>query len=492
MSLKLANKSDCRNLIPGILLALLIMMGISASSRAESILPLEDYLSQVRQHNDNYRGWALARQAALERERSKDLITSPSAFANARFSRDEKLPTFPVFSYDRYDTRNYSAGVQGRSRFGLAAKLSYEMDYTDYVGVSDPAFARVPLSFYDARPVLELTQSLWQNAGGRATRASIDAAEAESRAAARSAEAQMRLILSDAESAYSQLQVAREAVEVQESALRSAQAIYDYSSRQTRRNLADEADSLQSEALLESRRLELKIAKDDERAALRRLNGLRTSPSETTADALTPLDWNALTVSAWPTSGRRAEVLAAEEEERLAAANALLHADQRLPVLEAYGSYALNGRDSGFNGALSDSYSANRPTATAGLRFSVPLDFGAVASTRRGLQRDAAATRLRLAQSLADEQVELRDLRESLADARERLRLSRVIEAAQKRKLEYEGARLKKGRTSTYQVLLFEQDYSQSELNRVRSARDVLTAVARYRLYVETSSESRP
>jgi len=81
--------------------ALLAMSAATAS--AETLTP-DVYLAQVR-------------------ERSRELVTGPSAFANARLTRDEKLPTFPVFSYDRYDTRAYSAGVQGRTRFGLTAKL---------------------------------------------------------------------------------------------------------------------------------------------------------------------------------------------------------------------------------------------------------------------------------------------------------------------------------------------------------------------------------
>ena len=148
--------------------------------------------------------------------------------------------------------------------------------------MSDPAFAGIPLSFYDSRPVLELTQSLWKNAADRGTRASVDAAQSDARAAAHAAEARMRNILADAEAAYWQLQVSRETVVLLTSALESADAIHDYTTRQSRRNLADAADSLQSQALLDFRRLELKSARDTERAALRRLNALRTAPVSAT------------------------------------------------------------------------------------------------------------------------------------------------------------------------------------------------------------------
>ena len=57
------------------------------------------------------------------------------------------------------------------------------------------------------------------------------------------------------------------------------------------------------------------------------------------------------------------------------------------------------------------------------------------------------------------------------------------IENAQKTKLEVERTRLRQGRTTTYQVLLFEQDYSAAALNRVKSAANILALQTQIRLY---------
>ena len=72
---------------------------------------------------------------------------------------------------------------------------------------------------------------------------------------------------------------------------------------------------------------------------------------------------------------------------------------------------------------------------------------------------------------------------QNLAIYKENLKLAQSIEAVQKAKLENERYRLKQGRTSTYQVLLFEQDYSNSQLATIQIADKMLEAVADQKLY---------
>ncbi len=68
---------------------------------------------------------------------------------------------------------------------------------------------------------------------------------------------------------------------------------------------------------------------------------------------------------------------------------------------------------------------------------------------------------------------------------RDRTALAKEIEKAQKSKLSNERARLKQGRTSTYQVLLFEQDYCASQINAINSAAQFYVLLAQKKLYGE-------
>jgi len=56
-------------------------------------------------------------------------------------------------------------------------------------------------------------------------------------------------------------------------------------------------------------------------------------------------------------------------------------------------------------------------------------------------------------------------LNESFSEAKVQLDLAQKLENIQRMKLDAERNRLHQGRTVTYQVLLFEQDYLVAELN---------------------------
>ena len=53
----------------------------------------------------------------------------------------------------------------------------------------------------------------------------------------------------------------------------------------------------------------------------------------------------------------------------------------------------------------------------------------------------------------------------------------------QKEKLEYEKYRFELGRTTTYQVLTFEQDYAQALISRLMIEREILSLHAQLKTY---------
>lgn len=465
----------------------LLLAAVLAFAEEPVSLPLDAYLGQVKAKNEAYRGAVEEREGAKERTEEKDVLLAPTLFTNVTLRRDAKLPTLPLFSYRRLDTQNYSLGVMKQTSFGLQAKLSYEVDYFSYVESNLAATAAAqgfPLTFYDARPVIELSQSLWQNGFGSATRATQELIEHQAQAERFGAEAQAKAKLLEAEAAYWRLAVAREAVQIGETAIEAAKSIHDYVQNRAKMNLGDRADTLQAKAGLEARRLELKAAKDDERAAARSFNALRNVASTEVTEALAPIDWDRLEAIAVPADhASRPDVKAAEAQAKASAANSRLQAEKDKPTLDVFGQYAMNGRDVSVADASSAAITQSRPTFTAGLRFLMPLDFGAVESARRGAIRQEQAAAMVYRQKALDQEQQWSDLVEKINDARERFKMARTIEDAQKQKLVYERTRLKTGRTTTYQVLLFEGDYSQAALTRTRAAAEVLGLAAQLKMY---------
>ena len=79
------------------------------------------------------------------------------------------------------------------------------------------------------------------------------------------------------------------------------------------------------------------------------------------------------------------------------------------------------------------------------------------------------------------------DLLAQLTEGKRKLDLARKIETVQKNKLDLERDRHKRGRTTTYQVLLFEQDFASSQLSRIRAEAELLRILAQMKTFSPAS-----
>ncbi len=462
---------------------------VHATVRGEA-LSLKDYLQEVRKENHGYQSAVEKREGSKERGSQADLLYSPALFANVNFRFDKKLPQLPFFQYTELDTHQFAIGVQKQTSFGLTAKLSYQWDFTNYLGASLPPTASGPalLKFWDARPIVELNQSLWQNGFGSGTRATERLLTAQSEAETFASEAERKGTELMAEIAYWRLAAAREVVKQNEAAISASGQLFKYITEKASSNLTDKADVLQSKAALETRRLDLKTAKDEVRAAMRQFNALRNAPTNQLVDALEPLNWSEISQLEIPENRSvRPDVKAAQAQLKMSEANAVMLGEKDKPQLDLYASWALNGRDAEVGQSTWNAYQAGRPTVGAGIKFLMPLDLGATSDSRRGASRMERAAQLGLAQKQYDEKQQWEDLTEKLTDAKERFHLAEIMESAQEEKLTYERQRLKQGRTTTYQQLLIEQEYTLSGLVKVRAAFEALQVRAQMKLYEEVT-----
>jgi len=112
------------------------------------------------------------------------------------------------------------------------------------------------------------------------------------------------------------------------------------------------------------------------------------------------------------------------------------------------------------------------------------LSVGEILDVEKGLQKQSESSTLQYKQKLADQEQEWADLCGKLSDSSERLKMTITIEKIQEEKLENERVRLQQGRTTTYQVLLFEQDHLQSELSFLSAASTVLTLRAKLSVFI--------
>jgi outer membrane protein TolC len=168
---------------------------------------------------------------------------------------------------------------------------------------------------------------------------------------------------------------------------------------------------------------------------------------------------------------------------KAAVASAKLDEESNKPSLNLYGSYLQNQIKQNTREAMLDSFAQNGRAGTLGIKFSMPINLGLTSEIRQGAVLSASAAKINYRQKLFEQENDWQNLVQNLAIYKENLALSSAIESAQKSKLENERRLLKQGRTTTYQILLFEQDYSNSQLTTIQLAYKMLALAAQQKLY---------
>ncbi len=466
-------KTQRRNTLLGRRTATTVTLGLLLSVTVSAqTLPLEGYLQQVKQKHTGYKGSQLVSQGAVERSVESDLLFLPSFLASAGYSRD-KAPAAPTEPAD-LKVQFLTGGLRQQTRFGLGVDLSYSLSKKE-------AFA---VSGYEGKPTLGVSMPFWQNGFGRSVRATEELLEAQALASGYGESFRLKLILAEAENTYWRLALVRENVEVQKDTLVRAQRIRDWNQRRVQLQLSDRIDLLQADAALESRKLDLQAAMDEQQAAARAFNTLRGESQDAVEEALTLPKAEVIDGMSAP---RRAElrddVKAAKELARLADANATVGREKLLPKLDLRGSVSFSGTDASAGSAVKNSFKTDRPEYSAALEFSVPLAFGTTSDSRAGYAKEQLGAELKYERQYFEQEREWNDLQNRLGEAKKRLQLARSIEQAQREKVLHERDRHTRGRTTTFQVLQFEQEYAFAQLAHIRAQSDVLRIIAQMKTF---------
>lgn len=456
-------------------------VALAATEKAPD-LTLAGFLSQVRGKHQGIQASDLASEGAHLRSSEGSLVFSPGIFANAQFVSDARETTSPPAQGEKTVYNTYNLGVSQVTPFGLSARLFYSLGFTNITG-ANPSFLPNP-RFHVASPTLELTQSLLRNWGGREVRATAEAMDAAAKATEHAESYKTAVALAEAETAYWRLSLARQAVSLQRDSYDRALRIKEWTERRVKLHLTEDSDFLQSEAVVGLRQLELQQAVDEEAAAARLFNSLRAVDSLEVTETLELLSGDRVRALAAPErSGDRFDVLAAREQSRAAAAQSRAALERNRAVLELFGSASLNGRAVDSSGALSSSFDTDHPMGAIGVRFQGALDFGRRSDVRAGYARDVAAAERMLDRKLFEQERDWVDAQVNFAAAQRRYALAEKIETLQKDKYQAERGRHSRGRTTTFQVLQFEQDYFLSQLGRLRSASEILQIHSRMNLF---------
>ncbi len=462
---------------------ILWVMFASSIVRADTVIKLSDFLLQVRAGNQSIRASDEINQGAALRASEGSIPLAPLMSASAQHMSDEKPTSASSLMGNQTITDMYSFGVSQNTRFGLLGKVTYGVSKTNVSGVSPTL---VPASkYFDSKPVVEANLSLWRNIGGTEVRAQEEMTTAAAQGISFAEGFKFKAKIAEAEVAYWRLALARQVIEVQQESFDRAVKLKNWNASRVRAGLGDRADLLQSEAALELRKLDLQMAYDEQSAASRNFNSLRGVSNDQVnekTEIITPEIMDKIS-GVKKSEHSREDVMAAKEQLKVLEAAAQVGVEKAKPQLDLFGNYGWNGRDSTLGSANTDAIDNQHPTWTVGVKLLASFNFGMASNIREGYAKEKAAAQLNLERKEFDENQDWKDLNIKYEDSKRKFELAKTIERVQKEKMEYERERLKRGRTTTYQVLMFEQDYAAAELSRIRVQAEILQLQAQLKMY---------
>lgn len=448
-------------------------------------LTLDEYLGQVRLNNEGVRGAKLGEEAKSLRLDEGGLVFKPSFFLNAEFNDDKRPTVAPSFQGNRTVRETYSAGLSQNFRTGTKASLSYNIYKTDIRGSQ----VALPM-FYDTTPKIEISQSLWRNWLGGEVKATETVQNAQNESNRLNDQFNLKQLLIKAENAYWRLVFAEESLKVQKESLARAVKLRDWNSSRMRNNLVDEADYLQAEASLQNRELEQETALIELDTAKREFNSVRQSTEDITLAGNSASDRAFLLNATLPEkSGTREDVLIAIENQKIVTANSSLGFERNKPNFEVYGSYALNGRNRDYGDSVDMMDDGKNAWTIFGLKFTTPLDFGSLSDYRKGYAQEKVASELNARRKTYEVDREYDILSKRFELFKRRLQLSKRMEEVQLKKLTSEKRRFNQGRTTTFQVLQFEQDYANTQLLTIKNESELVAAYNNLKLFTGVSNE---
>jgi outer membrane protein TolC len=436
-------------------------------------LGLAEYLEQVQRANPEARAARDAIQVAELQMRQSSVPFSPELYADYTLF-DNKAPPPNKFMPARTIGRNWDVGVRTKTVIGLDGKAYYSTSNSQLIGLSPQVPATT--SYEQPQFGLSLTQHLWRDGFGGATRQQVAAQDATSRKALLDAKFKLKNLLLQAENTYWSLVSYGEIIRLQQENIDRARRLRDYMKTKLNQRLVDDVDFLQAQASLESRELEHRTSVDQRAVLARQFNTLRGAEGDQ-IDALSDLPKGDLLLkTARDPSKRmsREDFRAIFESARTLEGNARFAQGNIAPQLDLVGSVSTNGMDGKTSNAYQQSFTDKYPNLSIGVSFSIPLDYRLIRDMRRSYNVARQNAEDMMAQSEYSERRAWEDLVQQNHESQGRFEKAQSIETISTELVQRERQRLMDGRSTTFQTTTFETQLAGAQIARVQAQLDLV------------------
>ncbi|MDR3049000.1 MAG: TolC family protein [Elusimicrobiota bacterium] len=440
-------------------------------------LSLNDYLKLVAKNNLTLKSINANIISLNGQIAAVDRAYSAVLNANAAYSHDGSKSNMqlPV----DINTTAYDASISKLFVTGTTLALGFN---NSIVSIDNPAVDERNI----ISPYIQVQQSLLKNFNGAATKANIEQARATIRQTLYQLEQSRRQILTSAKLAYFNLSYAKTLVEYRKTSLGRSNRVYEWMQNRYRLDLAEKADYLQSQAAVKNGELNLQSAQGNEvqkRAVFNQLINEDESVNHEIADFIEITDQYVKDRKLSKT-GIRLDVLAASEAVKAANFNRQYSKANAGADLSLIGQYGLGGLDTTFSNSLRQVTSAEKPSYSIGLKYSLPLDFSLRKTMDEGYEAAAISKQRALEAAILQEKTDWQQALYNWENALLRFKLSREVRDLLVQYDEENHKLLRRGRTTTNNVIQGEQSLDDAQVGIYTTVIELMTvyenAVADY------------
>jgi outer membrane protein TolC len=471
----------------------LILLGISfeLSLQAQESWTLPQVMQLAESSSDSFKSIDQSVKSLEAEIKSRDLELSAvlvSEIAGVREERDRLNNNDDSGVFSRGQRGDY--GIYENTfikPFETGTELQLGLNHNLWAGNSDLR----EKNFADWE--MRISQSLWRNSFGQAVDLRRQAENFELKSRHLSALLEAQSFRQQIEDAFWDLVLAKKQVQISQSNVERSLKLQQWIKDRVEKFAAEDVDQLQVETLLSERQLDLDIAEDSRLNAANRLKQLipDTEPASWNLNLKTleqERDPLSLLAAADPDMSLNQPVLidtlSINSRARQLEIEAKRIEDSISPDLSAYVSYGADGYDHEFGRSWEESADTDSNAARVGLIYTVELDYELRQEKLTSAKLAADSETSRLKASMLQSSVAWLELMRSIGSLKQQILEAIRLAALQNKKVAAEKERFEQGRSTTFQMVSFEVDASESELRLYRLMAGLRKAENRARAFI--------
>lgn len=465
----------------------LVLFATSASA-STSTMNLQDFLRAVESNHKSVQALEEAKKAAKLAQEAGDIELVPVLTADAGLINDKNpLGQFAAFGASETKTSSYSLGLAKKFSTGTGVSITASTFEIENSALANPAVARFQ-KFGAGSLGLGLSQSLWKDFFGNATRLRQERQEVATAVSTGTFDMQKQMLLVGAEAAYWNYIFSIENLKIGKASLERAKRIAAWTQRRVNDGISDRADLLQVQALVAARTLQLISAEDELAGAKRSLRDFLELSADQPLPEMTGEISQARALNA-SLSGRTGRVVALDAYlSSLDSRSKLLESreaeDKLRPDLILSGSYNTNAFESSMTDAVRKWTETDRPTSKVGLKLIYPFDLGPKNAAREAARKSALISQLQSERKILESESSWIELNRRYSEMSKRVEAATEIARLQMAAARAQADLFNKGRAVTANVITAEEDAGNAELNLTKLKVEQRKMEAQGRLFV--------